>query len=369
MDRSASAATGDTAATATGDRYRPPARDASRLSLRRVSSAAPATRRERLILYQLSAIALSRLRGAACRSRSCVRPTTRAPRPLALYGVTPWLYLPVYVACRLRVRRPQVGVAGAERCRGDGPSRDDLARHQATRSRQRRDEETRHDSGCSRRTSTSATDDLSGIMEEVRANDPDIAVFQEVTRPHRARAGAAIPSLPATRNRCQSPTTATLWCSHDCRSSRARSGTSRHGPWPAPACRRRSASVEIVAVHTVAPINDPAIQRWRQMLDVLHDLAEQRTTPLLLVGDFNATVYHPRFDDLLDTGLTDAHRLRGKGLTGTWPRDRPFPPLPAHRPRAELEGTRPDQGLVREGQGQRPPPDHRRVRVGRRRVA
>ena len=49
--------------------------------------------------------------------------------------------------------------------------------------------------------------------------------------------------------------------------------------------------------------------------------------PVLLVGDFNATVYHPRFDDLLDTGLTDAHSARGRGFTGTWPRDQPFPPL------------------------------------------
>ena len=46
-----------------------------------------------------------------------------------------------------------------------------------------------------------------------------------------------------------------------------------------------------------------------------------------MVGDFNATMYHPRFEDLLDTGLTDAHSARGRGFSGTWPRNRSYPPF------------------------------------------
>jgi endonuclease/exonuclease/phosphatase (EEP) superfamily protein YafD len=170
-----------------------------------------------------------------------------------------------------------------------------------------------------------ANADLTGIVEEIRASDPDVVVFQETTRPHRARL-LREPALTEYSHRVAADNSDTMVLS--------RVPIESSDIWTAPSrpmARARLSTtigvVELVAVHTIAPTDDASIRRWKQMLRLLRDLAEQRDTPMLMVGDFNATVYHPRFDDLLDTGLTDAHSARGKGFTGTWPRDRGFPPL------------------------------------------
>ena len=48
---------------------------------------------------------------------------------------------------------------------------------------------------------------------------------------------------------------------------------------------------------------------------------------VVVVGDFNATMQHAPFRDLLDTGLRDAHLERGDGWAATFPADRSFPPV------------------------------------------
>ncbi|HUP72280.1 MAG TPA: endonuclease/exonuclease/phosphatase family protein [Acidimicrobiales bacterium] len=288
-----------------------------------MSSAAPATRRERLILYQLNA--LGYLACAALLIFAIVRSANiESAALLALYGVTPWLYLPVYAV---------VGYAFSARkwvlfALGIGvvmvhlvtiwpdikpPDRLDATEKSAPRLR------------VFSANLYYSNRDLSGILDEVRASDPDIAVFQEVTSSHRARL-LRDPGLAGLPNRVNSPNSDTVLFSRlPIESSEIWYDTYR------PLARARLStdigSVEIVVVHTIAPINDRAIQGWRQMLDALQELAKQRTMPMLMVGDFNATMYHPRFVDLLETGLTDAHSARGTGFTGTWPRDRALPPF------------------------------------------
>ena len=243
---------------------------------------------------------------------------------LALYGVTPWLYLPVYAVAgyafsarrwALLALSVVIVIVHLVTIWPDikPPDRLDATEKSAPRLR------------VFSANLYSSNRDLSGIMDEVRASDPDIAVFQEVTSSHRARL-LRDPGLAELPNRVTSPSSDTVMFSRlPIESSDIWYDTYR------PMARARVStdigSVEIVVVHTVAPINGPSIKNWRQMLDKLQELAQQRTLPLLMVGDFNATMYHPRFEDLLDTGLTDAHAARGTGFTGTWPRDRSFPPF------------------------------------------
>jgi endonuclease/exonuclease/phosphatase (EEP) superfamily protein YafD len=288
-----------------------------------VSSAAPATRRERLILYQLSA--LGYLACAALLIFTMARSANvESATSLALYGMTPWLYLPVYavVGYAFSARKWVLLALGIVVMMVHlvaiwpdikPPDRLDATEKSAPRLRVF-SANLLYNNG-----------DLSGIMDEVRTSDPDIAVFQEVTSSHRARL-LSEPVLAGLPNRVVSRDSDTVMFSRlPIESSEIWYDTYR------PMARARLStdigSVEIVVVHTVAPINDPAINNWRQMLDKLHELAQQRTMPLLMVGDFNATMYHPRFVDLLETGLTDAHSARGTGFTGTWPRDRAFPPF------------------------------------------
>ena len=75
-------------------------------------------------------------------------------------------------------------------------------------------------------------------------------------------------------------------------------------------------AAELICVHTSAPAlrRDGAV-RWRAELAVLPSPGR---LPTVLAGDFNATIDHAAFRDLLRLGYADAARQAGKALTPTW---------------------------------------------------
>lgn len=76
----------------------------------------------------------------------------------------------------------------------------------------------------------------------------------------------------------------------------------------------------LVGIHPPAPVF--SFDSWRSDLDVLIDRARAATAPTLVIGDLNASYWHPVFRDLLDTGFVDAHMARGRGFTNSWPSGR-----------------------------------------------
>lgn len=76
-------------------------------------------------------------------------------------------------------------------------------------------------------------------------------------------------------------------------------------------------AVELVCVHASAPAlrwGDGAVQ-WRAELAVL---PPPGGLPRVMAGDFNATIDHAAFRDLLRLGYADAARQAGQALTPTW---------------------------------------------------
>jgi endonuclease/exonuclease/phosphatase (EEP) superfamily protein YafD len=75
-------------------------------------------------------------------------------------------------------------------------------------------------------------------------------------------------------------------------------------------------AVELVCVHPSAPAlrRDGAV-RWRAELAAL---PPPGGLPRVLAGDFNATIDHAAFRDVLRLGYADAAREAGKALTPTW---------------------------------------------------
>src|SRR5215469_8569548 len=76
-------------------------------------------------------------------------------------------------------------------------------------------------------------------------------------------------------------------------------------------------AVELVCVHPSAPAlrwRDGAV-RWRAELAVLPPPGE---LPRVVAGDFNATIDHAAFRDVLRLGYADAARQAGQALTPTW---------------------------------------------------
>jgi endonuclease/exonuclease/phosphatase (EEP) superfamily protein YafD len=78
-------------------------------------------------------------------------------------------------------------------------------------------------------------------------------------------------------------------------------------------------SVELICVHPSPPTKAQggSVRKWRAELGVLPAPARG---PRVLAGDFNATLDHAAFRDVLGRGYVDAAVQAGTGLTPTWGR-------------------------------------------------
>jgi len=75
-------------------------------------------------------------------------------------------------------------------------------------------------------------------------------------------------------------------------------------------------AVELICVHPSAPaLRRDGAARWRAELAVLPPPGR---LPRVLAGDFNATLDHAAFRDVLRLGYADAARQAGKALAPTW---------------------------------------------------
>lgn len=87
--------------------------------------------------------------------------------------------------------------------------------------------------------------------------------------------------------------------------------------------RTRSGPVTLAAVHAIAP--NPGMEpEWGADLREFEGLCGS-AAPTIVVGDFNATLDHSPMRSLLAAGCQDAGAVAGRGLTGTWPADMPWP--------------------------------------------
>jgi len=84
-------------------------------------------------------------------------------------------------------------------------------------------------------------------------------------------------------------------------------------------------AIHVIAVHPTTPLHDH--DAWMRSLADLGTQASTDEGPLLILGDFNASYWHPAFRALLEEGLVDAHIADGDGWSPSWPTDRRHPPF------------------------------------------
>jgi endonuclease/exonuclease/phosphatase (EEP) superfamily protein YafD len=82
--------------------------------------------------------------------------------------------------------------------------------------------------------------------------------------------------------------------------------------------------VEIVAIHPNPPLGRMEAE-WNAALRALPPASPSAVR--VLAGDFNASLDHRAFRDLLSRGYVDAADQVGKGLVPTWPNVRAIPPI------------------------------------------
>lgn len=71
---------------------------------------------------------------------------------------------------------------------------------------------------------------------------------------------------------------------------------------------------QLVGVNPAAAVDPGGYEQWQQQLLGLAELAAGAAEPLVIAGDLNTTQFRPDFEQLLDSGLRDAHSELGEGL-------------------------------------------------------
>jgi endonuclease/exonuclease/phosphatase (EEP) superfamily protein YafD len=172
--------------------------------------------------------------------------------------------------------------------------------------------------------------DLDAVARLVRAERVDVLVLSEV----RPAAWARIEAHPVGRllpnavPRRPSSAESTVILSREPLVARA---TSRAVPdearprHPVATVLGHGRPVVAVGVHPSHPASAATVTRWRATLRGLTVWAASTRGPLVVAGDFNASVDHPGMRALLGTGLRDAHEVTGAGRPPTWPYGKDYP--------------------------------------------
>lgn len=84
--------------------------------------------------------------------------------------------------------------------------------------------------------------------------------------------------------------------------------------------------IRVFAVHPYAPTF--SARGWVSQLSAIGDRAQSTPYPTVIVGDFNASRWHPSFRALLERGWSDVHEAFGHGWSFSWPMDEGVSPPP-----------------------------------------
>lgn len=81
--------------------------------------------------------------------------------------------------------------------------------------------------------------------------------------------------------------------------------------------------IRLFGVHPPTPMF--LFDGWVADLASFGDLGIGSNIPTVIIGDFNASYWHPAFRDILRRGFVAAHVAHGRGLSTSWPTDEIIP--------------------------------------------
>lgn len=171
--------------------------------------------------------------------------------------------------------------------------------------------------------------DPRAVVRQVRVHDVDLLVLTEVSPASTAalrrqgledRLPYVVPDPPTGRGATVIRSRLPPVDAPDGRRAVAEVGSAR---FPT-AGLRLGYGVKVLGVHAAPPIPTRVLE-WRAHLAELTERVGHTRGPMIVAGDFNASVDHPGMRRLLSAGLRDAHEVAGAGRPATWPQGRPFP--------------------------------------------
>lgn len=167
--------------------------------------------------------------------------------------------------------------------------------------------------------------DAGSVVDLVRGNDVDLLAVEELTAAARGRlTQAGLDRLLPHRWIDPSHAGNAIWSRYPLRGS-ATTGALR---WPATGAIVAVPGLRLsfVAVHPAAPLTADHTE-WTEDQPKLREALGSLAGPVVVAGDFNATLDHRIMRDLQGDGYVDAVAARGAGISATWPHGTriPFP--------------------------------------------
>ena len=77
-------------------------------------------------------------------------------------------------------------------------------------------------------------------------------------------------------------------------------------------------TLTILGLNPTAAVDPGGFEEWEQQIDELIRFVPSIVGPFVVAGDLNTTTYRPKVQELLDTGLIDAHESLGQGLSSSF---------------------------------------------------
>ena len=151
--------------------------------------------------------------------------------------------------------------------------------------------------------------------EAVLALEPDVLCVAELTPAlDRSLRAAGAPPHSCTHVEAEPPGTG-LWSRWPLDDARM-----LHAGHAMPVAAIPELGVTVAAVHCMAPSRRWKVRVWWQSFDAVTALASSTAGPLVVAGDWNATMAHSPMRRLVATGLLrDAHTDAGRRSARTWP--------------------------------------------------
>ncbi len=160
--------------------------------------------------------------------------------------------------------------------------------------------------------------DKAAVVEFVRTADADIVVLTEVTPALlQLLEAATLPFQPVAGTPPVTPIGLLALARHPSVSGQLTNLGVSGVPGLILDARVGNRSVEILAFHTSSPGREARSTARDDQLAGAASRVLERDSPMILIGDFNATPWTGAFRDLLDAGLVDAQR--GRGVAGSRP--------------------------------------------------
>jgi Endonuclease/Exonuclease/phosphatase family len=155
--------------------------------------------------------------------------------------------------------------------------------------------------------------------EVIASQDADVLVLTEFTPHHEQIFKELLGDEYPHRVGIPSPDAGGIGCWS--RTELAGAEMQLHADRPATVAvvKHRSGDIRVIGVHPIAPTTPHRRRDWAPGVAAADAAGRADGPPTVIVGDWNATRWHPPLRALLGNGWRDAHEVLGRGLSASWP--------------------------------------------------